>query len=148
MRISKKIKYVTKKNFITILRVLTITLLCSLSTFLHAANDDIFTAKTVEGVEMRFKIISKALKTCQVDALDDMNYNLIDYDPAIDRNTTGSVTIPETVNGYSVTSIGNSAFSSCERITTITIPNSVTNIGEYNQEIKGETNVEIIPVIA
>lgn len=29
-----------------------------------------------------------------------------------------------------------------------TIPNSVTSIGEYNQEIKGETNVEIIPVIA
>ena len=29
-----------------------------------------------------------------------------------------------------------------------TIPNSVTTIGEYNQEIKGETNVEIIPVIA
>ncbi|MBP3786260.1 MAG: leucine-rich repeat domain-containing protein [Bacteroidaceae bacterium] len=29
-----------------------------------------------------------------------------------------------------------------------TIPNSVTTIGEYNQEIKGETNVEIIPVSA
>ena len=28
------------------------------------------------------------------------------------------------------------------------IPESVTCIGEYNQEIKGETNVEIIPVIA
>jgi len=30
----------------------------------------------------------------------------------------------------------------------VDIPNNVTNIGEYNQEIKGETNVEIIPVIA
>jgi len=28
------------------------------------------------------------------------------------------------------------------------IPNSVTNIGEYNQEIKGVTNVEIVPVSA
>ena len=28
------------------------------------------------------------------------------------------------------------------------IPSSVTTVGEYNQEIKGETNVEIIPVIA
>ena len=28
------------------------------------------------------------------------------------------------------------------------IPNSVTSIGEYNQEIEGETNVEIIPVSA
>ena len=33
-------------------------------------------------------------------------------------------------------------------ITNLIIPNSVTSIGEYNQEIKGETNVEIISVIA
>lgn len=30
----------------------------------------------------------------------------------------------------------------------IVIPETVTYNGEYNQEIKGETNVEIIPVIA
>jgi len=29
-----------------------------------------------------------------------------------------------------------------------TIPNTITTIGEYNQEIKGKTNVEIIPVSA
>ncbi len=28
------------------------------------------------------------------------------------------------------------------------IPNTVTTLGEYNQEIKGKTNVEIIPVSA
>ena len=50
--------------------------------------------------------------------------------------------------GDSVTSIGWSAFSDCTGLTSVTIPNSVTCIGEYNQEIKGETNVEIIPVIA
>ena len=33
-------------------------------------------------------------------------------------------------------------------VTELVIPNSVTSIGEYNQEIKGETNVEITPVIA
>ena len=54
-----------------------------------------------------------------------------------------SITIPN-----SVTSIGISAFAYCSGLTSITIPNSVTSIGEYNQEIKGKTNVEIIPVSA
>ncbi len=52
-----------------------------------------------------------------------------------------SITIPN-----SVTSIGYAAFKGCTGLTSITIPNSVTCIGEYNQEIKGETNVEVIPV--
>ena len=46
----------------------------------------------------------------------------------------GSVVIPESVtyNGktYSVTSIGNYAFCDCTGLTSITIPNSVTSIGE------------------
>ncbi len=45
---------------------------------------------------------------------------------------TGAVAIPESVtyNGktYIVTSIGSTAFSNCSDLTTITIPNSVTNI--------------------
>ena len=54
-----------------------------------------------------------------------------------------SLTIPN-----SVTSIGDRAFYGCSCLTSISIPNSVTCIGEYNQEIMGKTNVEIIPVIA
>ena len=48
----------------------------------------------------------------------------------------------------SVTSIGKGTFCDCSDLTSVTIPNSVTNYGEYNQEIKGKTNVEIIPVSA
>ena len=46
---------------------------------------------------------------------------------------SGSVTIPSSVTysgtTYSVTSIGSGAFSNCDGLTSITIPNSVTSIG-------------------
>lgn len=42
---------------------------------------------------------------------------------------TGTVDIPSTYNGVSVTHIGGSAFSGCTRITEVNIPASVTNIG-------------------
>ena len=54
-----------------------------------------------------------------------------------------SITIPN-----SVIAIGKGAFSNCRVLNSISIPNSVITIGEYNQEIKGVTNVEIIPVSA
>ena len=41
-----------------------------------------------------------------------------------------------------------SGFSGCTGIASISIPASVERAGEYNQEIKGVTNVEIIPVSA
>jgi len=41
----------------------------------------------------------------------------------------GAVTIPDTINGYSVTSIAENAFVNCTNLTGITIGNSVTNIG-------------------
>ena len=59
-------------------------------------------------------------------------YNLI-YETKVAEVTsnpskyTGDITIPESVEYNSITY-------------------SVTSIGEYNQEIKGKTNVEIIPV--
>ena len=42
----------------------------------------------------------------------------------------GVVTMPETINGLSVTSIGQSAFQNKTSLTSVTIPNSVTNIGQ------------------
>jgi hypothetical protein len=41
----------------------------------------------------------------------------------------GAVTIPDTINGLPVTSIGPCAFSNCSNLTSVTIPNSVTEVG-------------------
>ena len=84
---------------------------------------DIFTAKTIEGVDMTFKVISAEEKTCEV------YYDEESDTPAIDIYTTGTVTIPNTPNGYSVTDIGKYAFGGCSGLTSVTIPNSVTYIG-------------------
>jgi hypothetical protein len=41
----------------------------------------------------------------------------------------GAVSIPSTINGLPVTSIGDGAFAECYSLTNVTIPNSVTTIG-------------------
>ncbi len=49
---------------------------------------------------------------------------------AVPKSTTGAITIPSTLDGYPVTSIGGEAFMNCRGLTSLTIPDSVTNIGE------------------
>ena len=96
------------------------------STRMLAADGDFFTAQTIEGVEIVFKILSETDKTCQV-GTDDWN----DGNPnAVDATISGTITIPTSVNGYSVVAIGNYAFHRCYNIEVVNIPESVTSIGE------------------
>ena len=55
----------------------------------------------------------------------------------------GAIAIPATINGLPVTSIANGAFGSCTNLTSITIPNSVTNIGTAFNGCLSLTNVTI-----
>ena len=65
-----------------------------------------------------YNVLSESDRTCKV-----TNYF---------RDYSGKITIPEKVTynttTYSVTTIGNYAFSDCSGLTSITIPNSVTTI--------------------
>ena len=64
-----------------------------------------------------------------------------DYTYSLSRNGTaeivrysgkiGTVTIPDTLDGYPVTSIGEAAFEFCSSLTDVTIPAGVTAIGDY-----------------
>ena len=49
---------------------------------------------------------------------------------AIPSATTGAITIPSTLGGYRVTSIGDYAFSYCSKLTSVVIQEGVTTIGD------------------
>jgi len=68
----------------------------------------------VEGLE--YKITNVASKTVELTG-------------HVGNEPTGIIVIPETVNDYSVNSIGCYAFSECRKITSVIIPNGVTTIG-------------------
>lgn len=71
---------------------------------LSADVGDAFAIKTKEGVMMTFMINDENLKTCSVGN---------NFEPSIDMNTTGTITIPEQAMGYTVNKISNNAFSRC-----------------------------------
>ena len=64
--------------------------------------------------DFEYRVLSETDKTCQI----------TDY-----TGSATDLTIPSKLDWYTVTSIGNYAFSYCTSLTSITIPNSVTSIG-------------------
>ena len=83
--------------------------------------------KNEQGVEIWYDFDAEA-KTASVTY---KGSNFYSYD----NEYTGEVVIPSTVTyegeKYSVTSIGDDAFRSCDALTSITIPEGVTSIGEW-----------------
>ena len=72
----------------------------------------------MNGYEWAYRIIGEAVEIYRYFSV-----------PAISPDPTGTVTIPSTLGGKNVTSIGDGAFIWCRGLTNVTIPNSVTNIG-------------------
>ncbi len=75
-------------------------------------------------------IIASADIECAVE--DGLYYSVSDGEATVtghDGELNGDLIIPETLGGYPVTAIGDSAFSYCDGLTSVDIPNSVTSIG-------------------
>ena len=63
---------------------------------------------------------------------------------AIPRKTEGAIAIPDKLDGYAVSGIGQYAFSGCSSLTSVTIPYGVTSIGTAAfAECSGLTSISI-----
>ncbi|MEN6461064.1 MAG: leucine-rich repeat domain-containing protein, partial [Syntrophomonas sp.] len=83
-----------------------------------------------------FAMVMMAVLLCwssqvQADQEGDYTYTVTDSKAQITKytGTGGDITIPSTLGGVDVTSIGNYAFFNCTGLTNVTIPESVTSIG-------------------
>ena len=86
---------------------------------------DKFTATNAEGVEMTFKVISAADKTCEVAR------QLKDWNTIVTSPYPESITIPAEVKGFKVISIGYQAFYEAKGIKSVIIPEGVTSINTH-----------------
>ena len=93
-------------------------------------DEDEFTAETIEGITMKFKVLSRENKTCQVGWRDGGSSWGSD-DCCIDYSTSGVVTIPSVVKGFTVTEIAGAAFYWLPYVTEIVIPNTVQTINMF-----------------
>ena len=91
------------------------------TSYVKADVGDTFTTKTKEGVKMIFEVTNEEKKYCKVG---ESGY-ASNSDACIDHSVTGTVTIPETAMGYTVTSVAPYAFQFCS-IEEVIVPSSVS----------------------
>lgn len=89
---------------------------------------------------LSFVLILALVLTCSVAAVPVSAIELWDFEYKVNSDGTATITdyygevtelvIPSTLDGYKVTEIGSYAFRDCSSLTGITIPSSVTSIGD------------------
>ena len=112
-------------------KLLFLSILTLLPMLASAVDGDTFTEKTVEGVLLKYTIISESEKTCMVGEKDIWSFLTARASKASEdekSQVSGDITIPEEANGYKVIRIEHSAFERTA-ITNVFIPNSVKTIG-------------------
>ncbi|MBR5618145.1 MAG: leucine-rich repeat protein, partial [Clostridia bacterium] len=84
-------------------------------------------------------------QTARAYEADGFTYTVSGNEATITGTTlTGSITIPSTIGGYPVTSIGSEAFQNATDITGVTIPNSIISIG--NSAFYGCTGLTVVTI--
>lgn len=78
---------------------------------------------TVDGIVWNYEVLTTTTCKVGIDVNNDPNIN------AVDQSITGSVTIPETIDGYTVVEINDETFKGCQ-VSSIIVPNTVTTIGD------------------
>ena len=121
---TKAINIMKKQRLILMLYVLL------LSVTLWSQSQVRFTSYTEEGVAVSYYFLDEYSNYCYVGGNDDQMSGM--PQPAINRSTTGSLTIPENVlyNGhqYGVVRIDMNAFAGCTGLTSVTLPESIAGI--------------------
>ena len=84
-----------------------------------------FTASSSEGVMISFTVYNELEKTAWVSS------------NAIDVATEGVLTIPSTINGYTITGVYNGAFANCNKLDKIIFPNTITSFQYIHNSFTG-----------
>lgn len=98
-------------------------------------DDVIFTAKTIEGVDMTFRITDPEAMTCEVYGYmeqlmepDPVTHMPFVLHPAVDPSTTGKITVPAVAKGCTVTHLARQAFAGCSALQEIELENGIQYI--------------------